>query len=150
MGNWLADHGLDLLQTVGIVGSLLIGAYAVRKDERARRIGHSIAIADQHRQIWRETFRHPELARILTPHPDLEHEPISIAEETFVKMLFAHLSTVFRAMEYKEFVKLEGLDRDVEAFLNLPIPRLVWQKFRSFHDSKFIEFVEHRGSLHDG
>jgi len=48
---WFQDHWFDLLQTVGIIGSLLLAAYTTRKDERARRIGNSIAISEQYRQI---------------------------------------------------------------------------------------------------
>ena len=139
---WIVEHWFDLLQTVGIVGSLLLAAYTTRKDERARRIGNSIAINEQYRQIWKELYEHPKLARVLDKKVDLEKEPISAQEELFVTMLVLHLSTSFRAMKHGEFVKLEGLQRDVEDFFSLPIPRAVWKKMAKVQDRNFVGFIE--------
>ena len=140
MGAWLSEHWFDLLQTVGIVASLLLAAYAAWKDDRARRIGNSIAINEQHRQAWKDIYEHPELARVLDMEADAKD--ISIGEEMFVTTLISHLSTVFRAMKHGEFVTLEGLQRDVREFLALPIPKTVWEKVKPFQDEKFVAFVE--------
>ena len=138
---WFADHWFDLLQTVGIVGGLLFTAYATWKDERARRIGNSIAITEQYRQIWKELYERAELSRVLAKDADVKKQPVSIQEELFVKTLVLHLGTVYRAMNHSEFVKLEGLRRDVREFFTLPIPREVWQRVKSFQDEDFVQFV---------
>jgi hypothetical protein len=39
-GTWLGQHWFDLLQSGGIVGGLLVAAYAARKDEQARKVGN--------------------------------------------------------------------------------------------------------------
>jgi len=105
MEAWSAKNWLDLFQTVAIVGSLLLAAYAIRKDEWARRIANSIAITEQYRQIWKDSYEYPQLWRILNKEADLEEEPISSQEELFVTMLILHLSTVYRAMRHGEFVE---------------------------------------------
>jgi hypothetical protein len=140
--NWIAEHWFDLLQTVGIVGTLLFTAFTTRRDERARRIGNSIAINEHYRQIWKELYERPRLARVLARDVDLEKEPISMEEELFVTMLILHLGTVYRAMKHGEFVKLEGLQRDVKEFFILPIPTAIWKKVGSFQDENFAKFVE--------
>lgn len=139
--HWLGEHWFDLLQTVGIVGSLLLAAYTAWKDDRARRIGNSIAINGQHRTIWKDIYEHPQLARVLEKDADVVETPISIGEEMFVTSIVAHLSTVFRAMKHGEFVKLEGLQNDVRGFFTLPIPKAVWEKLKPFQDAKFVAFV---------
>lgn len=139
--NWIAEHWFDLLQTVGIVGSLLLAAYTTWKDDRARRIGNSIAINEQHRKIWKDIYEHPELARVLDMEADAKD--ISVGEELFVTTLISHLSTVFRAVKQGEFVKLEGLEKDVREFFALPIPKTVWEKMKPFQDGKFTTFVEY-------
>lgn len=140
--HWLGEHWFDLFQTVGIVGSLLLAAYTAWKDERARRIGNSIAINGQHRTLWKDIYEHPQLTRVLEKDADVAEIPISIGEELFVTSLVAHLSTVFRAMKHGEFVKLEGLQNDVREFFVLPIPKAVWEKLKPFQDANFSEFVE--------
>jgi plasmid maintenance system killer protein len=139
---WFAEHWFDLLQTVGIVGSFLLAAYTTRKDERARRIGNSIAINEQYRQIWKEQFEHPGLSRVLSKDADVAKNPVSHEEELFATMLILHLSTVYRAMKHGEFVTLEGLERDVEGFFSLPIPKVVWQKIKPLQDRNFVQFIE--------
>lgn len=140
MGAWISEHWLDLLQTVGIVASLLLAAYTTWKDDRARRIGNSIAINEQHRKTWKDIYEHPELARVLDV--DADAKDISIGEELFVTTLISHLSTVFRAVKHGEFVTLEGLQRDVREFFALPIPKAVWEKIKPFQDRDFVAFVE--------
>jgi hypothetical protein len=139
---WIRQNWFDLLQTVGIVGSLLLAAYATRKDERARRIGNSIAISEQYRQIWKELYDRPKLSRALDKDVDLEKKPISGQEELFVTLLISHLSTVFRAMKHGEFVKLEGLEKDVKEFFSLPIPKAIWRKVVALQDKDFARFIE--------
>jgi hypothetical protein len=140
--NWIAEHYFDLLQSIGIIGGLLFTAYSIRKDERARRIGNSIAINEQYRQIWKELYERPQLSRALNKDVDLKKEPVSGQEELFVTMLILHLSTVFRAMKHGEFVKYEGLQKDVKEFFALPIPRMIWGKIASLQDADFIKFIE--------
>jgi len=140
--NWITGHWLDLLQSIGIVGGLLFSAYTTRKDERARRISNSIAINEQYRQIWNEMYNHPELSRVLTKDANVKQMPVSRQEELFVTTLILHLSTVYRAMKDGEFVKLEGLQRDVKEFFSLPIPRAVWNKIKEFQDKTFVIFIE--------
>jgi hypothetical protein len=140
MGDWIAGHWFDLLQTVGIIGSLLLAAYTAWKDTQARRIGNSIAINGQHRTIWKDIYEHPELARVLDLEADVKD--ISIGEELFVTTLVSHLSTVFRAMKHGEFVTLDGLQKDVREFFTLPIPKAVWEKLKPVQDAKFVVFIE--------
>jgi hypothetical protein len=140
--NWTSSNWLELLQSIGIIGAFLLTGYVAWKDEHARRIGNSIAITDQYRQIWRELYRHPELARVLVKDVDLEKHPASKQEEIFVTTLILHLGTVYRAMERHEFVKLEGLRKDVEEFFALPIPDSVWKKIKPFQNADFTQFVE--------
>lgn len=140
MGGWISENWFSLLQTVGIVASLLLAAYTTWKDDRARRISNSIAINEQHRQAWKDIYEHPELARVLDMEADAKD--ISTGEEMFVTTLISHLSTVFRAMKQGEFVTLEGLQRDVREFFVLPIPGAVWKKIKLFQDRGFVAFVE--------
>jgi len=139
---WFREHWFDLLQTVGITGSLLLAAYTTWKDAQARRIGNSIAINGQYRMIWKDIYEHPVLARVLEKDADVVETPVSTGEELFVTTIIAHLSTVFRAMKHGEFVKLEGLQNDVREFFALPIPKAVWEKLKPFQDANFAKFIE--------
>ncbi len=70
MASWFSEHWFDLLQSVGIIGSFLLAAYTMWTDAKARRIGNSIAINDQHRKIWKDIYEHPQLARVLDAEAD--------------------------------------------------------------------------------
>ena len=140
--SWIQAHWLDLLQSVGIIGGLLLTSYVTWKDAEARRIANSIAITEQYRQVWREVYDHPELSRVLQKHVDLKQQPISVGEEIFVTTLILHLDTVVRATKRGEFVKIDGLRKDVEDFFGLAIPKAVWAKVKTFQDSDFVAFIE--------
>jgi hypothetical protein len=140
MAWWFSEHWFDLLQSVGIIGSFLLAAYTTWNDTKARRVGNSIAINSQHRNIWKDIYDHPQLARVLDMEADAKD--ISIGEELFVTTIIAHLSTVFRAMKQGEFVKLEGLQNDVREFFSLPIPKAVWTKTKLLQNQDFAAFIE--------
>ena len=140
MEDWIARHWFDALQTVGIIGTLSLSAYATWKDVQARRIGNSIAINGQYRTIWKDIYEYPHLARVLEKDADVKD--ISTGEELFVTTLISHLSTVFRAMKHGEFVKLEGLQNDVREFFALPIPKAVWERLKAYQDANFAKFIE--------
>ena len=133
---------LDLIEKVGIIGGLLLTAYSVRKDEKARKISNHIAITGQYRDVWKEIFERPSLSRLLQETVDLKANPISEEEALFVNILILHLDCVFRAMEEGMFVTLEGLRTDIKEFFILPIPKAIWETSKMFRDRKFVAFVE--------
>lgn len=142
VSGWIPQNWLDLLQSVGIIAGLLFNAYSTWKEGRAREIGHMLAIADQHRQIWKEFYEKPKLSRILEKVTDLSKEPVSREEELFVTLLILHLDKVHRAMKAGMFITLEGLQKDIEGFLSLPIPKAVWEKIKPLQDRDFVKFIE--------
>lgn len=144
MGNmwWVAANWFELLQTAGIIASLLFSAYSMRRDEQGRRIGNLTAIKQDYIQIWNQLYTSPELARVLDKNADLGRNPVSTAEWLFVKMLIVHLDSVHRAMRTGLFVTLDGLEKDMRDFFASPIPKVVWRELRPFQDQQFVRFVE--------
>ena len=141
MEAWIAGHWFDIVQSAGIIGSLLVSAYVTRKDEKARKIENLIAVNERYGQLWRELYEKPELARVLKKDVDLVKDPVSDREFLFVKSLILHLDSVRRAMKHGEFVRLAGVRKDTEDFFALPIPRAVWNAIQPFQDKDFISFV---------
>jgi hypothetical protein len=62
---WLGGYWFDCVQIVGVVGGLLLTAYTIRKDERARQISNLIALNERHDDIWRTFYDRPQLSRVL-------------------------------------------------------------------------------------
>ena len=142
MSVWFAQHGFDLIQAALPAGGLLFAGYTFQKGEKAQRIANLIAIKQEHSDLWRVIYDHPELSRVLEKSVDLEKHPVTTQEWHFVKMLVLHLDTVRRAKNIDMFVKLQGLRMEVREFFNLPIPKSVWNSLKTFHDDDFTRFVE--------
>jgi hypothetical protein len=139
---WLLTHWVDLLQSIGIITGFIFTAYSVHKDSEARKITNLIAIADRHHAIWKQIYDSPSLHRVLERNVALETNPITADEQRFVTSLIIHLDTVHRAMKAKMFVNLEGLERDINDFFSLPIPRTIWEKVKLLQNEDFVRFVE--------
>jgi hypothetical protein len=139
---WLGQNWFELLQTVGIIASLLFTAYAMRRDEKARQISNLSAIKQDYIAIWNTLYERPELARVLDRTVDLNRHPVSTAEWLFVKLLILHLDSVHRAIKAGLFVSVEGMQRDIEEFFKSPIPKAVWDKLRPLQDKEFVRFIE--------
>jgi hypothetical protein len=140
--DWISGHWFDLLQSVGIIGSLLFSGIVLRIDARERRIHNLFVLTKQHREIWSELFTRPELTRVLAPAVDLSVDPVTREEEILVRFLVLHLKNAFRAIEAKFCARPDGLAEDIRMFFSLPIPQSVWKSTRKFQDQDFVKFVE--------
>ena len=142
MAAWFAENWFDLLSTFGIVASLLFTAHSLRGETKTRRISNLITLTQNHREIWTELLKHPELGRVLAAQPEIRKEPITIQEEILVNLVIQQLHTVFHAMSDKLVLRPEQLRRDIRGFFALPIPRAIWEKNKIFQNEGFVAFVE--------
>jgi len=139
---WLTRNAFELLNAVGIIGSLLFTAHSLRSETKTRRVANLLALTEAHRNIWKEQLKNPQLGRVLEAKVDLVKEPITRSEQIFVNLVIQHLSVVFHTMRDELTIKPEGLRRDVASFFSLPIPQAVWEQLKAVQDDKFIAFVE--------
>ena len=139
---WLADNSVNLLSTFGIVGSFFIAAKAFRSEAKTRRIANLLSITANHREVWKVFVNDKALARVLSASADTNRQPVTEAEQAFVTLVFAHISSVYYAMNDQLVVNLDGLRRDIVQFLSLPVPRAVWEKIKVVQNDDFVAFVE--------
>lgn len=139
---WLTQNGFDLLNAFGIVGGLLFTGYSLHSETKTRKVANLLAITEAHRNIWKEHFKNPQLARVLAPFVDLTKEPITRDEEIFVNLVIQHVSVVFQTTRNELLFDLEGLRRDVASFFSLPIPQAVWGRLKVMQNDQFIAFME--------
>ena len=140
--HWVEQNWFSFFQSTGIIGGLVFTAVTLRTDAQARRIGNLIAITQHQREIWTHLYTRPELARVLAHAVNLKSAPITDAEELFVNFLILHLNSAYHAMQTGMFMKPEGLQRDIQMFFSLPIPKAVWESTKQFQDEDFVRFVE--------
>lgn len=139
---WLAQNWFVLLQSTGIIGGLVFTGWSLRIDARSRRVGNLLRITQQHREIWKNLLDRPELARVLRPETSPTQEPVNDQEAVFLTFLFLHLNSAFYAMRERQFLTPEGLRKDIQWFLSLPIPRAFWLTAKPYLDQGFVRFVE--------
>ena len=144
---WLKDNWFPLLQGIGIIAGLFFTAASIRRDTKARKIGDLLALTQQHRELWSEVHRRPDLARIFDADLDLIGFPITAVEEKFLLLVLVHFTTGWQLARQGSMLSLDVLATDVRWFFNLPLPRAVWEQTKAIRDPKFVKFVEK--SLHD-
>ncbi len=142
MKGWALDNWFTILNAVGVISGLFFTAFSLRSETKTRRIANLLTITTNHRNVWKEFFSHPELARVLDASADLIKRPVTREEEIFTNFIFLHISSVYCAMNDELVIKLEGLRRDVAQFLTLPIPQKIWEKSKLLQNDDFVNFVE--------
>ena len=136
------DNWFNLVQSVGIVASLLFAAVTVRRESKAHQMTALLALDEQHRDLWSELHRRPELGRVLAPEVDLVGKPVTTAESEFLNTVFVHFCTGWRlAAEHGVFSE-DDLRRDLVGFLARPIPHQVWKQTLNIREQRFVAFVE--------
>ena len=142
MLRWVLENWFELLSAIGIVGGLFFTAFSLRSETKTRRIANLLAITSNHREVWKEFLRHPELASVFDPSADVSKHPVTRHEQMFVELVILHTSSVYYAMKDELVVKLEGLRRDVSQFLSLPIPSAIWDRIKLVQNDDFVAFIE--------
>ncbi len=140
--NWFGLNWFVFLQSAGIIGGLFFTAFSLRTDAKARQVSNLLAVGQHHREIWSQIILRPELRRVLKPEVDLARKPLRDEEETFVLELILHLYNVYQAMKDGMYLKPSGLRKDIHGFFSLPIPHVVWQRWKALQDKDFVQFVE--------
>lgn len=139
---WLSENWFSLVQSTGIVGGLVFGGVATRRDARSRRTGNLLAFTSQHRELWIEVHRRADLARILEPEVDLLGQPMTVAEEEFLNTVFVHVQTGWELASKDGLMSTKVLAADMQNFLSHPLPRLAWERRRTTREPRFVRFME--------
>ena len=142
MAQWLTENWFDLFSSVGIIGGLWFTAVSLHSETKTRRVANLLTITANYREVWKEFFRSPELARVIEPSVDISKHPVTPAEEFFVHMIISHISSVYEALKDELVTKQEGLRRDVRSFFSLPIPKAVWRNTKPLQNHDFAAFIE--------
>jgi hypothetical protein len=139
---WIHQHWFSVVQTAGIVGSLLLTLAALRRDHRARRTTDYLTLSTLHRELWSEMHRRPELARVTQPVVDLVAAPLSVPEEEFLMLVINHFHIGWHLFCEGGLLSLKVLAADARAFFSLPLPHLVWERSKQPRDPRFVRFIE--------
>jgi hypothetical protein len=142
IGEWISQSWFDLFSSAGIIGGLWFTAVSLHSETKTRRIANLLTITANYREVWKEFFNSPELARVIEPAADVEMNPVTPAEEFFVQLVISHTSSVYEALKDELLNKQEGLRRDVKSFFSLPIPKAVWTTTKLLQNLDFAAFIE--------
>jgi hypothetical protein len=140
--SWAGTHWFEVLQSIGIVAGFCLPSWVIYLDVKTRRADHRMEITKQHREIWTELYRRPELRRIKDTEANLEKQPVTPEEELFISFLIHHLSASYYAMEAGVLLAPDALQKDIQKFFSRPIIKLVWEKMEPMQDMAFVTFVE--------
>lgn len=143
---WVQDHGFDLFQTVGIIGSLWFTHRTVKTDEKGRRLDSLLKVTEHHFNIWSLYLSDPSLREIMAKEESKDREPTD-TERVFVNFLILHLNLSFQASKLGLYTNPERLCDDIRSFFSRPIPYRVWMNARTLQDADFVAFVDGALSL---
>jgi len=141
LDDFIIKNWFDLLQSAFIVGGFILSFFATRNDVRSRKVEYLLLINQSHREIWSKTYSNPELLRIRKNKIDLKSNPITAAEHRMVKEVIIHIYAVYEAIQNEQLDKGE-MENDIADFLRLPIPNLVWQEVKVYHDKRFVAYMD--------
>jgi hypothetical protein len=131
---------LPVIQSIGIVGSLLLASFALRVSARTARVQSLLTITSSHREIWRAVAAKPELSAALAD--DADPAAMTGEQRQFVREVILHLAACFEAARLGSLPVMEHMDSDVQQLLSRPVPRAVWNELKPYQNSRFVSFVE--------
>ena len=140
--DWFGRNWFAVVQTAAVLAALSFTGVGFFFDARSHRATNLIRLTDRHRLLWERAYSDPKLGRILDPQADLDLEPVTGDEELFMIFFILHLANTFYTARSGLLKQPQGLARDVQLLLALPVPSAVWRKVRDLQDRRFVKFVE--------
>lgn len=137
MGIWelLSTNWFALVQTAGIIASLLFTSHTIRADGNARQIETLITFTEHHRQIWSLAFEVPEIAN----HYFGESEA---RKRLLVTLLIHHLHALFRAIQKGLIPEPAKMRQDIKAFFTDEFSKTIWTESAQYHEPDFVNFID--------
>lgn len=141
--SWFGLHWHSLVESLGIIGSLIFTGVTVRRDLEARRVAEHLTLAGQHRRLWGQLHRRRGLNRVLEADRDLVREPVTREEQLFLELAFVHFHTGWLiCREDGSLTPVRVLALDAGHFFTLPAPSAVWAGVRQSYQPEFVAFIE--------
>jgi hypothetical protein len=140
--SWASNNWFNLIQTVGIMGSLWMTAAAANREAKSREVENLIALKNQHDELWSRVLEKPEFERIFRRDESVAEAEPTFTESTFIGIVFVHFQTGWKLASKGAIITRSELASDMRDFFSLPLPRSVWKKTRAFRDPEFVRFVE--------
>jgi hypothetical protein len=94
MVQWLTENWFNLFSSLGIIGGLWFTAISLHSETKTRRIANLLTITANYREVWKEFFRSPELARVIEPSADVSKQPVTSAEELTILFNLGRFSLI--------------------------------------------------------
>ena len=160
--SWVDSH-FNLIQTIGIIGSLLTSSVALlisaaaadrdakasreeaearRKEAKAREIENLLTNVSHQRDLWADAYMRPELVRLFQDHADLNTEPVKLIERECLNQILVQFQVTWCMAEAGGIVTPEVLAKDMHLFFSRPVPKAVWESLKGALNPRFVEFVE--------
>lgn len=92
LSTWVEGNWFNLIQTVGIVGSLILAMAAAKREAKTREIENLLTISGHHRELWGGARQKEELERIFREDDRFLNLPITVAEEGIFESCHGSLS----------------------------------------------------------
>ncbi|MGB0861517.1 MAG: hypothetical protein ACPG19_01385 [Saprospiraceae bacterium] len=147
INDFLFKNWFDLLQSIFILGGFILSFIATQNDIRSRKVEHLLYLNQSYREIWAKTYTYPELLRIRETDIDLKTNPITAPERRMIREMVIHIYAIYEAIQNNQIEKGET-DKDIYDFLQLPIPNVVWEEVKVYHNKKFIDYIDELLSKH--
>jgi len=139
---WFRDNWFPVIQTLGIVGSLVFTALSIRQATNARKASDLLTLTEQHRHLWNEVYSRPGLTRIYEEKIDLLANPVTVAETLFLNEVIVHFHTGWQLSCHGSLLTLQAMKADARTFFKLPLPHAVWRQTTGTRDPKFVHFID--------
>jgi len=140
--SWVDGNWFNVVQTVGIIGSLWVATAAANRDARSKGIENLLSLSEHHRELWKEMPCQNDLVRIFQPDADTVLVPVTVAEAEFLNLVIVHFQTGWCIAKAGGPTTIAEMKADVRSFFTLPLPRAVWERTKHHRNKKFVGFVE--------
>lgn len=142
MSDWLKHDWFTLVQSAGIIGTLLITLYTLRRDAWSRKITNYLSLISYHRDIWRITIEKPQLNRIKSFDQSLTERALTDEERQFLTFVFLHITCSYEMQKHHAMPSIQMLSYDIAELTRAPLVKRFWEENKRYYNDDVVQFID--------
>jgi hypothetical protein len=136
---FLTEHWFSLIQTGGIIFSILWGAHLNNLGKRTEKVSNYLLLTQCHRDVWKIIIDHPKYYDSIFVK---QSEKLSTEEKQFLTFVFLHMTCTFELIKNKQITDIEALRLDIGELMTSKAVSNRWKDIQKYYNQDFINFIQ--------
>jgi len=138
--NWL-EVGTTAFSLIAGISTYFSRKKNEAEEEKRTKAEFQLSIDKSHKGIWNTFHENADLQRVMADTANLESNPVTASEESFILLLLGHITSTVKAIDLGQYDEPQGMTEDIHNFFSKPVPNAIARKHLRFQSERVQKLI---------